>query len=158
MLRKNLDVPAINPPKGCRIAVVASQYNAEYVDSMLEGALSTLSPFDQLEVLTIRVPGAFEIPVVVSELLGGETDSEAVICLGVVLRGKTTHAQHITESVTDALMQLQVDYRTPVVHEVLLLEDRQQASERCLDPEHNRGVEAAQTALRMVSVLHQLRM
>ena len=74
----------------------------------------------------------------------------------MILRGETVHAAHIGEAVSRALMEIQVRHEVPVIHEVLLLENRQQAIERCLDPRHNRGTEAARTALDMASVLRQI--
>jgi 6,7-dimethyl-8-ribityllumazine synthase len=149
-----------------RFAIVASQYNARYVDAMLRAARAELRRAGAVEVQVIRVPGAYEIPVVVERLASGGYFGEggrgplpapaAILCLGVILRGQTVHAAHIGEAVSRALMEIQLRHQTPVIHEVLLLENEQQAQERCLNRTHNRGTEAAQTALAMARVMGRL--
>lgn len=140
---------------GGNFAVVASRYNARYVDGMLNAAVRELKRAGA-KVRVVRVPGAYEVPVVAAKLSALSPQPVAIICLGVILRGETTHAQHIGEAVSQALMQIQITHGVPVIHEVLLLENKQQAEARCLDPKHNRGIEAAQTALEMARVLAQL--
>ena len=140
-----------------RFAIVASKYNARYVEVMLKAAKAELARAGAKAITVVRVPGAFEIPVVAGRL--ARTDSpaySAVVCLGVIFRGATTHAQHIGEAVSQALAQIQVQYGVPMIHEVLLLENEQQAVERCLSRKHNRGTEAAQTALEMAAVVRGL--
>ena len=145
-----------NSASNRRIAIVASRYNARYVNSMLRAAKAELTKA-KATVEVVRVPGAFEIPAVASALaLRLAKPVDAIVCLGVILRGETTHAEHIGQAVTDALMQLQVDHTLPVIHEVLLLENVDQANKRCLDSGHNRGVEAAQTAIEMTRVMARL--
>ena len=140
-----------------RFAIVASKYNSEYVDAMVSAADATLKNAGAAEVRVVRVPGAYEVPVVAARLARSKAPRyAAVICLGVILRGETTHAQHIGEAVSQALALIQVETEVPVIHEVLLLENRQQAEVRCLDKDHNRGLEAAQTALEMASLMASL--
>jgi len=153
MLQKNLSrkVRSI----GGSFVIVASRYNARYVDAMLKAARAEILRVGG-QVKVVRVPGAYEIPVVTAQIARAQQPA-AIICLGVILRGATTHAQHIGEAVSNALVQIQIESEVPVIHEVLLLENKQQAEERCLSKDHNRGVEAAQTALEMARVMAELR-
>jgi 6,7-dimethyl-8-ribityllumazine synthase len=147
-------------------AIVASRYNARYVEAMLRAARATLKHAGA-KVQVVRVPGAFEIPAVASKLAaGGGGDAlrithhasrpAAIICLGVIFQGQTSHAQHIGWGVTHALAQIQVQRQLPVIHGVFVFENEQQARVRCLGGKHNRGREAAQTALEMARVMAAL--
>src|ERR1043166_2129734 len=138
-------------------AIVASQYNRRYVDGMLRAASATLRAAGVRKIIVVRVPGAFEIPVVTARLARAQQRPlAAVLCLGVVLRGETSHAQHIGQSVSHALAQIQIQQEIPVIHEVLLLENEGQAKARCLGRRYNRGAEAAQTALSMSRIMKRL--
>jgi len=139
-----------------QFAIVASQYNARYVDAMLRAASAELKRAGASRVQVVRVPGAYEIPVVATRLVRQTPAPAAIICLGVILRGQTVHAAHIGDAVSRALMEIQLRNEVPVIHEVLLLENEEQARVRCLGRKHNRGAEAAQTALAMAQVMAAL--
>lgn len=147
-----------------QFVIIASKYNARYVDAMLKSAQAELKRAGAARVKVIRVPGAYEIPTVAAKLAHAsmrqaaspETRVAAFICLGVILRGQTVHAEHIGRSVSDALMAISVSCEVPVIHEVLLLENEEQARVRCMGKEFNRGTEAAQTALEMARVMKGL--
>ncbi len=144
---------------GSSFAIVASRYNAAYVDSMLDACRSALEQAGAKhgDILAIRVPGAFEIPAVASRLASRTVDRpDVLIALGVILEGATAHAGHIGSAVSHALADIQVRYRIPVVHEVLLLRSEEQARRRCLQSDHNRGAEAAATALAMARTMRGL--
>ena len=155
MLKKASKTKASGAP-GRRVAIVASRYNARYVNSMLRAAKAELAKA-KVAAEVVRVPGAFEMPAVASALARRLTNPiDAILCLGVILRGETTHAENIAQAVTGSLAQLQVEHSLPVIHEVLLLENVQQARERCLDARHNRGIEAARTAIEMTRVMRRV--
>jgi 6,7-dimethyl-8-ribityllumazine synthase len=139
------------------IAIIASLYNPTYVQGLLDAARAELEQLAPHAILTVyRVPGAFEIPVT-TELVVKQTRPDAVITFGVILRGSTEHADLVAAAVTDALQQIAVRHITPVIHEVLLLDNEQQAEERCLGTRINRGAEAAQTAINMTSLFQKMR-
>ena len=141
---------------GGKFAIVASRYNSEYVDAMLHAAREELLRA-VAHVRIVRVPGAFEIPATASKLAQSKSRRySAIICLGVIFQGETSHAEHIGKGVTHALAQIQVLHRIPVIHGVFVFEKVKQARVRCLGAKHNRGTEAARTALEMARVMKNL--
>jgi 6,7-dimethyl-8-ribityllumazine synthase len=129
----------------------------QYVDGLVDHAteeLRTLAP--DAAISTHRVPGAFEIPVVVRELASRES-TDAVIACGVILKGETNHAQNLSRSVTDALQRIAVEQRVPVINAVLSFDNEAQARARCLENKINRGTEAARAAVEIANVLAHLR-
>jgi 6,7-dimethyl-8-ribityllumazine synthase len=137
-------------------AIVASQYNSEFVSGLVNHCrkeLEAISP--QFTVQVHEVPGAFEIPLVVQEVAGRNVD--AIIALGVIIEGETQHANLIASAITNSLQQLSLTHRLPIIHEVLLVKNAEQARVRCLEDEINRGTEAARVAAQMVQTLSQVR-
>jgi 6,7-dimethyl-8-ribityllumazine synthase len=148
---KKLQSRSAPKSNGAAFAIVASRYNGEYVDAMLHAAREELLRAGA-KLRIVRVPGAFEIPAVAAKLAQTGRYS-AIICLGVVFQGETSHAQHIGWGVTHALAQIQVLHKVPVIHGVFVFEKTKHARVRCMNPKHNRGTEAAQTALAMAAVM-----
>jgi 6,7-dimethyl-8-ribityllumazine synthase len=136
---------------GGTFAIVASRYNDLYVDAMLHAARQELLNA-KAHIRIVRVPGAFEIPAVAARLAASKRYS-AIICLGVIFQGETSHAEHISWGVTHALAQIQVQHKVPVIHGVFMFQKVKHAKVRCLGARHNRGTEAAQTALQMAHVM-----
>ena len=140
---------------GDSFVIVASRYNAEYVDAMVHAAKVELDNA-KAKLRIVRVPGAFEIPAVASRLAASGRYS-VIICLGVIFQGETSHAQHIGWGITHALAQIQVLQKVPVIHGVFVFDKVKHAKVRCLGAKHNRGTEAAHTALDMARVMAGVR-
>ena len=103
-----------------------------------------------------QVPGAFEIPVIVREI-ASQKRGDAIIAMGVILKGETDHAENLSRSVTDALQRIAIAHGVPVINVVLSFDTESQARARCLEDEINRGTEAARAAVDISSVLAKLR-
>jgi 6,7-dimethyl-8-ribityllumazine synthase len=137
--------------------IVAAKFNERFTDSLVEAAQQRLVEARVSRVEVIRVPGSFEIAVVAAEIARRRPAPAAILCFGVILRGETTHAHYLADSVSHALMRLQIETRVPVLHGVYLFENSEQAEVRCVGKTHNRGAEGAQTALEMAALLRTLR-
>ncbi len=147
--------PRIVGPK-VRICIVASKYNEQFTDALVENAIEELGELvPQGRVDLIRVPGAFEIPVMIASILQRDPPA-CVIALGLIIRGSTEHADLVASAVTDALQRLAVESLKPVIHEVLLVEDEKQAYARCIGQTLNRGREAARAAASMIDIFQEL--
>lgn len=139
-----------------RICIVASKYNEKFTDALVENAIEELGetvPMARIDL--IRVPGAFEIPVTVANVLDRELFN-CVIALGLIIRGDTGHADLVAASVTESLLSLAVESLTPVIHEVLLVEDETQAHARCIAAAKNRGRDAARAAASIIEVFAEI--
>jgi 6,7-dimethyl-8-ribityllumazine synthase len=144
--------------RGLKVTMVAARFNETVVDRLVEGARRALRQHgvreDDIEL--VWVPGSLEIPVAVAEVLerGG---SDAVVVLGAVIRGETPHFEYVSDGVASGIAALAREHRVAVGFGVLTVNSVSQAEERAGGKLGNKGGEAAQTALEMVSVLRQLR-
>jgi 6,7-dimethyl-8-ribityllumazine synthase len=155
----NLISPRPRTGAGARrhFPIVASQFNANYVQGLIDHAMAELRALiPGATTSLLQVPGAFEIPLVVHEL-ALQKRGDAIIAIGVILKGKTDHAENLSRSVTDALQRIAVSNGVPVINAVLSFDDEDQARERCLENEINRGTEAARAAVEISNVISKLR-
>jgi 6,7-dimethyl-8-ribityllumazine synthase len=136
-------------------AIVASQFNPTYVQGLVDRAARELhTPI--AKVALYRVPGAFEIPVVVREL-AQQKKADVIVAIGVILKGKTNHADNLSRSVTDALQRIALDYGVPVINCVHTFSKEIDAHERCLEDKINRGTEAGRAAIEIANVMGDVR-
>lgn len=140
-----------------RLAIVVSRFNEMITKGLLSGALEGLERYGLLrdQATVVWVPGAFEIPLIAKKLAcSGQYDS--VVCLGAVIRGATTHFEHVAGQAAAGLMQVGLDSEIPVIFGVLTLETIEQGLERAGTKMGNKGFEAIQTAIEMVDLMRQL--
>ena len=144
--------------EGLKVGIVASRFNHAIVDRLLEGAIKCFSMHrGQEEDLTIvRVPGAWEIPMGVKELLLKE-DIEGVVALGVLIRGATPHFDYIANELSKGLAMLSLEHRKPVSFGVITADTLEQALERAGTKYGNRGWDAMLAVIEMINLFRALR-
>ena len=144
-------------PKGARFAVVASRFNHFVVDRLVEGAIDALVRHgaDAKNVTVVRVPGAFELPLVVRRLAASKK-VDAVIALGAVIRGATPHFDYVAGEAAKGIGAAAAASDVPIAFGVLTTETIEQAVERAGTKQGNKGWDAAVSAIEMVSLLKAL--
>lgn len=141
---------------GIRLGIAAAGWHADIVDVLLERALATAAGCGAPPPTVVRVPGTVELPVVCQQLARGH---DAVVALGVVIRGGTPHFEYVCDAVTAGLTRVSLDERTPVGNGVLTCDTHAQAVARRGGPgaAEDKGAEACLAALRTALVLRELR-
>lgn len=143
--------------QGKKLGIVVSRFNSFISEKLLEGALDSLvrSGVGEGDIDVARVPGAFEIPLVAQSMAkSGKYD--AVICLGVVIRGATPHFDYVAGEVAKGTAQVMLDSGIPVLFGVLTTETIEQAIERAGSKAGNKGSEVAVAALEMINLMSSL--
>ncbi len=140
-----------------RVGVVAASWHAQVMEGLLAGADRALRDFGVEQVRVVRVPGSFELPVVAAELAQGGQD--AVVALGVVIRGGTPHFEYVCSAATDGLSRVSLDHRVAVGFGLLTCDTEEQALDRAGLPgsQEDKGYEAASAALVTARALRELR-
>ena len=156
---KNLsDFSHTTVPDGAayKFAIAVAEWNAEVTGSLYKGALETLLKHGVKEenIISLAVPGSFELTSAAEILLKKHADLDAVICLGCVIQGETRHFDFICDAIANGITQVGIKYSKPVIFGVLTTNDLQQATERSGGKHGNKGDEAAFTAIKMAHLLH----
>lgn len=149
------DMPAIDA-SDVSLAIVASTWHDTICNALLDGAVRTAKDSGVVEPTVVRVLGAIEIPVVAQALA---VKHDAVVALGVVIRGQTPHFDYVCDAVTQGLTRVSLDESTPVANGVLTVNDEQQAIDRAGLPgsSEDKGAQAAAAALSTAVTLREIR-
>ncbi|MEK6602051.1 MAG: 6,7-dimethyl-8-ribityllumazine synthase [Candidatus Binatota bacterium] len=142
--------------RGMKFGIIISRFNNFVTDRLLEGALDALKSHggDEKDIDVVRVPGAFEIPLL-AEKMAASGKYDALICLGAVIRGDTPHFEYIADAVTTGIGQAIMKHRVPISFGVLTTNNVEQAMERAGNT-CNKGFEAALTAIEMASLNREI--
>ncbi len=144
---------ALPKVEDARIAIAVAEWNGHITSRLRDGAVECLraAGFKDEDITVVEVPGAVELTFAASKLI--ETGSyDAVIIIGCVIRGDTPHFDYVCQSVTQGMTSLNADCDIPVIFCVLTVEDEQQALDRAGGKAGHKGVEAAETAIKMVAL------
>ena len=151
---KLLNTDAGIPKKNACIVLVKTEWNAVIVDELVRGCREKLEVYKVKKVITITVPGAFEIPFAIKnywENAGKNKKPDAFVALGCVMRGDTPHFDYVCKAVTDGVVQLNLSLPVPTVFGVLTVDNEMQANERIGGVHGHKGEEAAVTAIKMIT-------
>jgi 6,7-dimethyl-8-ribityllumazine synthase len=135
------------------IVLVKTEWNAAIVDELEKGCIAELQKHGVKKIITVTVPGAFEIPFGIKsywERSGKKKKPDAFIALGCIVRGDTPHFDYVCKAVTDGVLQLNLSLPVPTIFGVLTVDNDQQARERVGGKHGHKGEEAAITALKMI--------
>ena len=140
-----------------RLAIIASRWNPRIIDALIEGARRALIDHGVSEqaIDLVRVPGAWEIPVVAAKLAAAGRHA-AILALGCVVRGDTRHYEHVADGCAEGLMRVAVEQRIPVLNGVLAVEKHADAEARAGGKHGNKGEEIALAALEMIDLWRSL--
>ncbi|MCL2757584.1 MAG: 6,7-dimethyl-8-ribityllumazine synthase [Coriobacteriia bacterium] len=143
--------------EGIKVGIVASRFNEFVTSKLLSGALDGLKRhgLDDTDVEIAWVPGAFEIPLVASKMAGtGRYD--AIICLGAIIRGDTSHYDYVCNEVSKGIAAISLNTGMPVLFGVLTTENLEQAIERAGSKAGNKGFDCAVSAIETVNLLREI--
>lgn len=142
--------------KDLKAVIVLSRFNSFITERLLEGALDALGRHGAASPVIVRVPGAWEMPIVAAEL-ARQKKYDTVICLGAVIRGDTPHFDYVAGNAASGLAHVSVETGVPIAFGLLTTNSVEQAIDRAGAKSGNKGFDAAMTAIEMVNLLRTLR-
>ncbi len=140
--------------KKLKVGVVTARFNSEVTEKLEDGAIALLEEHN-VEILSVKVPGAVEIPLACQALLDAGCDG--VVALGAVIRGETSHYDYVCNSVERGVTHLMLNYKKPIGFGVLTTENDEQALDRAGGKHGNKGAEAAQVTLEMIGLTKDIK-
>ena len=143
---------------GMNFGIVVAEWNEKVTGALLEGAISALTDLGcpEHQVMIIRVPGTYELPLA-AQWLANDKKPDAVICLGCVIQGETRHFDFICDATANGIMELNLKFNIPFIFGVLTPDTLEQAMDRAGGKHGNKGIEAAVTAVKMVTLKNSLK-
>ena len=140
---------------GMKVGIVASRFNSFIVQKLLDGAIDGLvrHGVEESNISVVWVPGAFEIPLTAQKMAGSDKKYDAVIALGAVIRGSTTHYDYVCSEVSKGIANVSLASGKPVLFGVITTENIEQAIERAGSKAGNKGYDCALSAIEMVNAL-----
>lgn len=144
-------------PQGMKVGIIASRFNEIITNKLLSGAVDGLvrHGVEENNITAAWVPGAFEIPVI-AEKMAASKKYDAIICVGAVIRGSTTHYDYVCNEVSKGISQVSMKTGVPVLFGVITTENIEQAIERAGSKAGNKGYDCALAAIEMVNLINQL--
>lgn len=156
-MSKITEIEGLLQVRGARVALLVARFNSFVVESLLSGAVDCLKRHgaEEKDLTIIRVPGAFEMPLIAKQLATSKK-YDAIIALGAVIRGGTPHFEYVAGECTKGLASVGMEFNLPIAFGVLTVDSIEQAIERAGTKAGNKGVEAAMSAIEMLDLIKKL--
>lgn len=155
-MKQKMDAVEMPEIQGAQIAILQSKWYREYTDNMVEKCLQTLEGSGCAVPQRHILPGSLELPLAAQHLIQRQSQIEAIIAFGIIVKGETFHFEMISNECMRGFGQVMLDYDIPIIVEVLPVTDIEIAKQRCADDSHNKGIEAAVAAAEIIAWRREL--
>ncbi len=152
---KHIKANSLEINESFSVAIIVSLFNRKITEELQNGAIARLKEHRLTEITLIEVPGAVEIPLIAKKL-AAKGSYNAIIALGAVIRGETSHYDYVCQQVSDGCLSVGLEFNVPVIFGILTTENEEQAWDRLGGKHGHKGIEAAECALSMHSISQQI--